>query len=67
MFKLKVFRKQMYCVEESTCDIVRTFRAPPAVIRRPHSDSAPGNYVPLVLSSWEYGMQCFCQASNNDV
>jgi len=24
-----VFRKQLYCIEESTCDIVGTFRCPP--------------------------------------
>jgi len=35
MFEFEVFRKEKYCVEESTCDIVGTFR-------RPHSDSAPG-------------------------
>jgi len=39
MFEFEVSRKQMYCIEESTCDIAGTFRRPPAVIRRPHSDS----------------------------
>jgi len=39
MFELEVFRKQMYCIEESTCDIVGTFR-------RPHSDLAPGELCP---------------------
>jgi len=34
MFEPKVFRKQMYCIEESTCDIVGPFR-------RPHVNSAP--------------------------
>jgi len=29
MFEPEVFRKQVYCIEESTCDIVRTFRLPP--------------------------------------
>jgi len=53
MFETEVFRKQMYCIEECTCDIVGTFwlprshSAPPAVTWRPHSDSAPGNCVPL--------------------
>jgi len=28
MFEPEVFRKQMYCIEESTCDIVGTFRRP---------------------------------------
>jgi len=34
MFEPEVFRKQMYSIEESTCDIVGTFRLP-------LSDSAP--------------------------
>jgi len=29
MFEPEVFRKQMYCIEESTCDIVVTFLRPP--------------------------------------
>jgi len=29
MFETEVFRKQMYCIEESTCDIVETFRRSP--------------------------------------
>jgi len=33
MFGFEVFRKQMYCIEENTCDIVWAFGAP-AVIRR---------------------------------
>jgi len=28
MFEPEVFRKQMYCIEESTCDIIGTFRRP---------------------------------------
>jgi len=36
MFGPELFRKQMYCIEESTCDILGTFW-------RPRSDSAPGN------------------------
>ena len=40
MFEFEVFRKQMHCIEESTCDIVWTFwrsrshSALPVVIRR---------------------------------
>jgi len=41
VFEPEVFRKQMYCIEESACDIVGTFGAP-IVIRR------PGNFTPLV-------------------
>jgi len=47
MFEPEFFRKQIYCVEESTCDIVGTFWRPPAVIRHPHIDLAPGKYAPL--------------------
>ena len=52
IFEPEVFRKQMYSTEESTCDIVGTFRHPAVirrlrVIRRPRSNSAPGNCVPL--------------------
>ena len=49
----QVFRKQMYCTEESICDIVGTFwrpcshLAPHAVIWRLHSDSAPEELRPL--------------------
>jgi len=46
MFEAEVFRKQnMYCIEESTCDIVGRFR-PPAVIRHLHTDLAPGELFP---------------------
>jgi len=48
MFETEVFRKQMYCIEESTCGIVASFRrllqpyGAPIVTRR------PGNPAPLV-------------------
>jgi len=45
MFEPEVFRKQTYCIEESTCDIIG-LSAPPTVIRHPHSDSVPGNCAP---------------------
>jgi len=45
MFEPEVFRKQMYCIEESTCNIVGT-------IRRPHGDSAPGESCPPSLRLW---------------
>jgi len=51
MFEPEVFRKQMYCIKESTYDIVVTFRRPPrsfgasAVIRRP---GIYAHLVPLV-------------------
>jgi len=37
----EVFRKQIYGIEESTCDIVETFQPPLQCSGRPHSDSAP--------------------------
>jgi len=38
MFEPEVFRKHMYCIEDSTCDIVVSL----AVVRR------PGNFAPFV-------------------
>ena len=48
MFEPEIFRKQMYCIEESTSDIVGTFR-------RPHIDSAPGKLCPLALRRYAPG------------
>ena len=39
MFEHEVFRKHIYCIEKSTCDIVGTFR-------HHRSDSAPGELCP---------------------
>ena len=41
IFETEVFRKQMYCIEESTGDIVRTFRRPPHQFGAARSDLAP--------------------------
>jgi len=52
MFEPEVLRKQMYCIEESTCDIIGTFQrpcshsAPLAVIQRPHSYSQAEELCP---------------------
>jgi len=54
MFETEIFRKQMYCIEGSTCNIVRAFRClpqpflAPAVIRRQGSCAplAPLRYDP---------------------
>jgi len=40
VFQPEVFRKHMYCIEESTCNILGAFGAPCI-------DSAPGNCSPL--------------------
>jgi len=55
MFAPEAFRKQMYCIEESTCDIVRTFR-------HPYSDSAPGELLPLALPLLR---PCVCDSGNS--
>jgi len=54
MFEPEVFRKRMYCVEESICDIDGTLWRPPAVIRRPGNCALslrPCNYSPGILRS----------------
>jgi len=46
------FRKQMYCIEESTCDFVGTFRRSTQSFGPLRGDSAPGNCAllpPLVM------------------
>jgi len=54
MLEPEVIRKQKYCIEESTCDIVETFgtsrshSALPAVILRPLVTGRQGNCSPLV-------------------
>ena len=47
MFEPEVFRKEIYCIEESTCDIVGTFRRPQQTFGALHSDLAPGELFPL--------------------
>ena len=58
MFEPEVIRKPMYCIEESTCDIVGSFRRPshlfgaPVVIRRPGKCAPLGlRYAPA--PTWE--------------
>jgi len=57
MFGPKVFRKQMYGIEESTCDIVGTFGASRSHWR-PHSDSAPKELCPSCPP--RYAPDCMC-------
>jgi len=48
MFESEVFREQMYCIGESTCEIDGAFRTPPSVIRHPrHCASLPSLSTPL--------------------
>jgi len=54
MFEREFFRKQMYCIEESTCDILETFRSPAVIRHHPQCFGAsivirrPRNCAPLV-------------------
>jgi len=45
-FEPKVFRKQMCCIEESTCDIVKTFRRPLRIRQPGHCGPSPTPYGP---------------------
>jgi len=62
MFEAEVFRKQIYCIEESTCDnfgmfwLSRQSFGAPAVIRRPHNDSALGKLFP----PWPRSLRPWC-------
>jgi len=55
MFESEVFRKQIYFIEDSTCDIVGSFRRPPLSSGDPHLFGAPivirglGNCAPSPL------------------
>jgi len=50
MFEPEVFRKQIYCIEEST-DIVGTFRRPRSHSVPPVEIRRPGNCAPLPTPS----------------
>ena len=58
LFEPEVFRKEIYCIEGSNCEIVGTIWRPQqifgaaAVIRRPHNDPAPGELFPLSPRSY---------------
>jgi len=54
MFEPDVCRKQMYYIEESTLTL--EFSAPPAVIQRPDSNSAPWELCP---PRYAPGQTCF--------
>jgi len=51
MYEPEVFRKQMYCIDESTCDIVGIFRRPPQSFDAPIVTRRPGNYALLAPHS----------------
>jgi len=55
MFETEVFRKQMYCIEESTCDIVGTFRRLPQWFSVPILSGLPENCAPLAYLRYAPG------------
>jgi len=52
MFEPEVFRKQMYCIEKRTCDIVGTFRRSPQSFGATRSDLAPGKLCLTCLTRY---------------
>jgi len=46
----EVFRKEIYCIEQSTCEIFGTFR-------RPHNDPALGELYPLTPRRYAYHLE----------
>ena len=61
MFEPEVFRKQMYCVETSTCDMVRTFRRPP------QSFAARRIVLPSLRPWFVLLYLCWLKVTNNDI
>jgi len=55
LFEPEVFRKQMHSIEESTCDIVGTFRLPPQSFGAPIVIQRPVNWVPLLTHRYVPG------------
>jgi len=62
IFEPEVFRKQMYCIEKSTCDIFGTFRSPPVILAH-RSDSAPGELSPPCTPRYARVICCQRKAS----
>jgi len=56
----EVFRKQMYSIEESTCDIFGTFQRPPQSFGAPITIWRPGNCALLLTPL--YVISCFRSA-----
>jgi len=64
MFEPEFFRKHMYCIKESTCDIVETFRRPPAVIRHPRNCASLAPLVrPLLIRTIKNGKDFVAMSS----
>jgi len=69
MFEPEVFRKQLYCIEESTYDIVGTFRRSPQSFGAPVVIRRPGNCSPCPpsLRPWLHRQQPEKDKQNVDV
>jgi len=48
IFEPEVFRKEIHCVEESSCEIVKTFRCPQQTFCAPIMIRRLGNLPPVV-------------------
>jgi len=68
MFETEIFRKQIYCIEKSTCNIFGSFR-------RPSSDSAPMELFPpctprytpeRTLCLWTIFVSCLAKKQHLD-
>jgi len=55
MFEPEVFRNQMYCIEESTCDIVGTFRRSQQSFGAPEVIRRRGNCAPFASPRYDPG------------
>jgi len=51
MFEPEAFRKEIYCVEESTCKIVGTFWRPQQTFGTSIMIRRPGNFPPVAIPS----------------
>jgi len=50
MFESEVFRKEIYCIEESTFEIVRTFRRSQQTFGASAVIRCPRRYAPVITS-----------------
>jgi len=65
MFETELFCKQIYCIEESTCDIVGTFRRLPQPFGAPIVTRLTGNCVPLASPRYAPGRYHACAENQN--
>jgi len=67
MFEPEVFRKQIYCIKENTCDIFGTFRCSPQSIGprgivppslRPCRWPTANCFIRIWNAQWKHGRNC---------